>query len=313
MSIKDFFKRRLIRLHPLVIMGALLGAITFCIQGSVQWDGTKVPLAMVLLAMLLSMILIPAFPGTGVEVRGHNEMFPLNGPSWSLFFEYIGNILYAFFIRKLSTKWLGVLVALAAIGLSGYAIFDFSGYGHLGVGWSLSDNNFIGGFLRLLFAFSMGLFISRIFKPIKIKGAFWICSAIIIILLSIPYVGGENAKWMNGIYDSFCTILIFPIIVFFGASGTTTTKISKKICKLLGDISYPLYIVHYPFMYLFYAWLWKNNYKFEQVWPVTLLLFFGNILIAYIILKVYDEPVRKWLTSKLHKGEKNNFFSVKKV
>lgn len=26
---KDFFKRRLIRLHPMVVMGALLGVITF--------------------------------------------------------------------------------------------------------------------------------------------------------------------------------------------------------------------------------------------------------------------------------------------
>ena len=42
LTMKDFFRRRLIRLHPMVIMGAVLGAITFCIQGSVQWDGTHI-------------------------------------------------------------------------------------------------------------------------------------------------------------------------------------------------------------------------------------------------------------------------------
>jgi len=43
-------------------------------------------------------------PGAGYEVRGNGEMFPLNGPCWSLFFEYLGNILYALFIHRLSNK-----------------------------------------------------------------------------------------------------------------------------------------------------------------------------------------------------------------
>ena len=59
----DFFKRRLIRLQPMVVMGAVLGAITYCIQGSVQWDGTKIGLSMILLSMLCTMFFIPATPG----------------------------------------------------------------------------------------------------------------------------------------------------------------------------------------------------------------------------------------------------------
>ena len=88
MNTKDFFKRRLIRLHPMVILGAVLGAITFCIQGCEKWDGTQVSISMVMLALLLNLFLIPAVPGSGSEVRGNGEMYPLNGPSWSLFFEY---------------------------------------------------------------------------------------------------------------------------------------------------------------------------------------------------------------------------------
>ena len=87
MKTKDFFKRRLIRLHPMVVLGAVLGAITFYIQGSEKWDGTPVSMSMVMLAMLMGLFLIPAVPGTGPEVRGNGEMYPLNGPSWSLFFE----------------------------------------------------------------------------------------------------------------------------------------------------------------------------------------------------------------------------------
>ena len=110
MTVREFVTRRFIRLHPMVVMGAVLGAITFLIQGSVQWDGTHIATSMVMVALLLTMFFIPAIPGANYEVRGNGEMFPLNGPSWSLFYEYIGNILYALFIRRLPTKALAALV-----------------------------------------------------------------------------------------------------------------------------------------------------------------------------------------------------------
>lgn len=298
MNKKEFFKRRLIRLHPMIILGTVLGVITFLIQGSVQWDGTKISLSFVMLAMLLHLFLLPAIPGSAAEVRGNGEMFPLNGPSWSLFFEYIGNILYALFLRKLSTKALRVVVILSGAGLASFSLFNLSGFGHLGVGWTLLDNNFLGGMLRLLFAFSIGLLMSRDFKPVKIKGAFLICSLVIIGLLSVPYIGGPDALWMNGLYDAVCTIVIFPALVYLGASGEIKSKASGKLCRFLGDISYPLYMVHYPFMYLFYAWIWKNGFTFAQTWMVAVGLFFGNIVLAYLALKLYDEPVRRLLAKR---------------
>lgn len=299
MTPRNFFRRRLIRLHPMIVLGAILGAVAFIAQGSEKWDGTPVSLSMVLLALLFNLFLVPALPGAGAEVRGNGEMYPLNGPAWSLFFEYIGNILYALFLRRLSTKMLTAVVALSGAGLVSFAVFNLSGYGHLGVGWTLADNNLPGGMLRLLFSFSAGLLISRTFKPANIKGAFWICALAIILLLSMPYVGGENRMWMNGVYDAVCIIMVFPILVYVGASGKTKSKISLRITKFLGDISYPLYIVHYPSMYLFYAWLWRNGYTFSQTWHVALALFFGNIVLAYLCLKFYDEPVRKYLTKHI--------------
>lgn len=300
MSLKNFFKRRLIRLHPMVVMGVILGVITFCIQGCVKWDGSHVALSCVMFAMLINLFLIPAAPHTAPEIRGNGEMFPLNGPNWSLFFEYIGNILYAFFIRKLSTKALTLLVVVLGAALASFAVFNFSGYGHIGVGWTLADYNLPGGFVRMLFSYSIGLLLSRKFKPIPIKGAFWICSLVIVVLLAIPHVGDTTHLWMNGIYDSLCIIVIFPMLVFLGASGKTTDKRSTRICKFLGDISYPLYMVHYPFMYLFFAWVWKNKLTFSEAWPFALVVVVGSILLAYLCLKFYDEPVRKWLSKNRH-------------
>lgn len=301
-TMKNFIKRRLIRLHPMVIMGAVLGVITFYIQGCVQWDGTHVAISMVMLSLLCTMLFIPAMPGLGYEVRGNGEMFPLNGPCWSLFFEYIGNILYGLFIRRLSTKALTVLVVLLGTGLAIFAITDASGYGSLGVGWTLDKINFVGGLLRMLFPFSLGMLLSRNFKPIKVRGAFWICTIILIALFSVPYLESTGSICINGIYESFCIIIAFPILVWLGASGSTTDNKSTKICKFLGDISYPLYVIHYPFMYLFYAWLIKNQlFTFDQTWQVALCVYIWNILVAYLCLKFYDEPVRRYLTKRFLK------------
>ena len=299
LTMKDFFKRRLIRLHPMVIMGAVLGAITFCIQGSVQWDGTHIAISMIMLSLLCTIFFIPAMPGVGYEVRGNGEMFPLNGPCWSLFFEYIGNILYALFIRRLSNKALTVFVVLLGVALAAFAVFNVSTYGNIGVGWTLEGVNFLGGSLRMLFPFSLGMLMSRNFKPMKVKGAFWICTIALIALFSVPYLEGLEPLCMNGVYEAFCVIVAFPIILWIGASGTTTDKQSTKICKFLGDISYPVYVIHYPLMYLFYAWLIENQlYTLGETWHVALCVFILSIILAYLCLKLYDEPIRKYLAKR---------------
>ena len=295
-TMKDFIKRRLIRLHPMVIMGAVVGAITFYIQGSVQWDGTHIGISMVMLSLLCTIFFIPAMPGVGYEVRGNGEMFPLNGPCWSLFFEYIGNILYALFIRRLSNKALTIVVVLLGVALASFAIFNVSGYGNIGVGWTLDGVNFIGGLLRMLFPFSMGMLLSRNFKPMKLRGAFWICTLVMIALFAVPYLEGTESICTNGIYEAFCIIIAFPILLWI---GTTTDKKLTQICKFLGDISYPIYVIHYPFMYLFYAWLIKNQlFTLGETWQVALCVYAWNILFAYLCLKLYDEPVRKYLAKR---------------
>ena len=296
MTIKDFIKRRFIRLHPMVIMGAIM----FYFQGCSVWDVSKVSVAMLLMSTLINACLIPATPG--FEIRGVGEMYPLNGPSWSLFFEYIGNILYAFFIHKLPTKFLSILVLLAGCGLAAFAIWG--PLGDICVGFSLTSENIIGGSLRLLFSFSAGLLLSRIFKPIKIRGAFWIGSLSIVVLSAIPRIGGSENLWMNGLYDTICFTILFPIIVYLGASGQTTDKTTTRICKFLGDISYPLYMVHYPFIYLYYAWVKNEHLTFSQSLPGALALLIGSVILAYLCLKLYDEPVRKFLTKHLLRIQK---------
>ena len=298
MTLGGFFKRRLIRLHPMLVMGAMIGTITFLIGGREQWDGTVTSIGGVALALLLTALMIPALPGSMHEVRGNGEMFPLNGPQWSLFFEYIGNIIYALIIRRLSTRLLAMLVALLAALHTWIFVWDLSGYDSVGIGWTIDTINFWGGLVRMLFPFTVGMLLARTFKPRKIKYAFWICAAILLATFAVPYIASEGALSMNSLYEVVCIAFVFPIIVWMGACGSTEGS-TGRISGLLGDLSYPLYIVHYPVMYLFYAWLIdKHFYSFEDTLLMPAIVVAVSIALAYACLKLYDEPVRKWLAHK---------------
>ena len=99
-----------------------------------------------------------------------------------------------------------------------------------------------------------------------------------------------------------CVMVAFPAIVWLAASGTATDSMSSRVCNFLGDISYPVYIVHYPIMYLFYSWLIeKQIYTLSESWLIVIGVFVLNITLAYACLKLYDEPVRRWLAKRFVK------------
>ncbi|TPG45103.1 acyltransferase family protein [Flavobacterium pectinovorum] len=300
MNTWEFYKRRLIRLQPMVIMGMIIGAIFYYFQASNLFPQIAGMEAWkVILTMVIGFTLLPIPPS--LEIRGWGEMHPLNGPAWSLFFEYIANILYALFFRKFSNKVLGIFVLIFAAMLINYTVFGPKG--DVIGGWSLNLEQMNVGFTRLLYPFFAGVLLSRLGKLIHIKGAFWVCSIMIVVLFSIPRIGDENSLWMNGLYESFVIILMFPLIVAIGAGGEIKNALSLKICKALGDISYPIYIIHYPLIYWYTAWVIDNKVPLKDGYVIGIGVLVSSIVIAYLCLKFYDEPVRNWL-QKRFKGSK---------
>lgn len=301
MTAGRFIVRRIIRLQPMVIIGVMLGVVSFIIQGCERWDGTAVSTSAVIVSFLLGLFMLPALPGTMPEVRGNGEMFPLNGPSWSLFFEYIGSIGYALWLHRLSRRGLRLFTVLSGVALAVWTLSDMSGSYHTGFGWSMADYGFVGGLLRLSFSFSAGLLMARGFKPMRIGACgFALCSALIVVMLAMPYISADGGKSIaNGCYDLFCTLLVFPAVVYIGASTPNGSGISDRVCRFLGSISYPVYIIHYPMMYLFYAYVWSEGLTFAQTWPVAVAICLGAIILARLFLKYYDEPLRAYLSKKL--------------
>ena len=291
----DFYKRRLIRLQPMILIGMLIGAALFYLQrGPVFPLVATTPVWKMLLVMLVGFTLLPLLPS--MDIRGWNEMHPLDGPAWSLFFEYIANILYALGIRKLSKRALGVLVFLSAAFLFQWAVLGPSG--DVIGGWAFDPKQLHIGFARVFYPFFAGMLLMRLGKRIHVKGAFALCSLCIVLILAIPRIGGPEHLWMNGLYEWFCIVVLFPVIVAMGAGDSVSGRFSTKLCKLCGDISYPLYITHYPLIYLYTAWISRGHVSASSATIVGVLLLLTSVTIAYVCLKLYDEPVRGWLTRR---------------
>ena len=113
LTLWTFIKRRLIRLHPMVIFGTFFGALMFYFGSCSSFPLIgETPWWMTVLVMLWCFTLIP-LPHT-MDIRGWAETNPLNGPAWSLQWEYLANILYTLYklydlpVREwLKKKWFG--------------------------------------------------------------------------------------------------------------------------------------------------------------------------------------------------------------
>jgi peptidoglycan/LPS O-acetylase OafA/YrhL len=98
----------------------------------------------------------------------------------------------------------------------------------------------------------------------------------------------------TGIYEALCIIFAFPVLVSMGAGGTVSGWLGK-VCRFSGEISYPIYITHYPFIYIYTAWIAEKKPSAAQVLPVACGLFVLFILLAWAAYRLYDLPVRAWL------------------
>lgn len=309
MSTLNFFKRRLLRLHPMVIFGCLFGAAVFYLTGSEQFALVEqTPVLTLILVTLWCMTIVP-LPAS-MDIRGWAETNPLNGPIWTLQWEYLANILYALIIRHLPKAVLAVCVGVFAL-LTLTLCLNIDWLGVLGNrtaaaytvigGWSLTPDQLLIGFTRLLYPFFMGLLISRMNRLIRVRGGFWWCTALVVAALVMPRLGGTEAGWMNGVYEAFAILLLFPLIVAMGAGSTVTGK-SAALCRFFGEISYPLYITHFPLVYMQISWVSRHaDAPLGMHLAVNIGLYGIAIFNARAAYKLYDVPVRTRLKRKLFK------------
>lgn len=291
MTLRSFIRRRLVRLHPMVVMGVVMGVVAYLIQGGQTWDGTHVATSVLMLSTLLALFCLPT--PTSMDVRGNTEAFPINGPHWSLFLEYLGSLLYGMFLHRVSQRVLRVWVALSALLLLSFSLWQ--GEGTIGYGWSSEPWNMLGGMLRISFGYPMGLLLARRYRQHKpatlpLSGGFWIFSALLLVLFLVPGLGA-----LSSYYQVTVVCLVFPMLVWQAARVVVPAG-QLPLVRFLGRLSYPLYAVHYPLIYLYIYWIQQTDPQGLTFWGCAVVVFLANVLLGTLCLLWWDEPVRKKLS-----------------
>jgi peptidoglycan/LPS O-acetylase OafA/YrhL len=282
----EFAKRRLIRLHPMVIISATWAVLVFLcdpLVGNQHTVGVAISAGKLALIYALSLFLLPT-PGLPTTF---GETHSLNGPTWTLLLEYIANVVYGLFAHRLKLPLHIALCILAAIALVLTAMrFDI-------LLWGWSWPTLWVGYVRLTFPFLTGLLIYRMNLRLRVPAPYLLCSILLVAAFMIP-----TPLRHNGLLEAGFVIVAFPLIVMMGASIEKTPGWLGRLCRFSGQLSYPLYIIHYPLIYVFGHWAWSTHATPAQIAPVAIGLFATEIALATLVLYAYDLPVRAWLTAR---------------
>jgi len=279
MGLRRFFKARLIRLHPMVVLGAVLGLIAFFANPFGITPGYG--LGRVALLFAASVLLIPY--GTMQERSGN--LFGLNAPAWSLFWEYIANLIFAIALYRIRR---GALIALT---VAMAVVLGWVGYhaGNLSGGWS--GHNFWDGGARVAFSFPAGLLVYRMgWRPRTWMG-FGSLSILLVLALAMPYASGG---WVR---EAVVIMVCFPLLVALGAGATVTPKI-ERLCRFFGELSYPLYMSHYAVMWIWGDYAEKHHLATGGFWTPLALGVCVMVAFGWAVFRLYDQPVRRYLAAK---------------
>jgi peptidoglycan/LPS O-acetylase OafA/YrhL len=279
MGLGSFFKARLIRLHPLVVLGSVLGLIAFYANPFGVPPGYGPGRMAVIFAASVLMIPFGAIHGGG------RSLFGLNAPSWSLFWEYIANVIFAIGLYRIRR---GGLLALTLV-MAGWLCWASQRAGNLYGGWS--TNSFWDGAVRIAFSFPAGLLVYRCGWRPRNRLGFVGLSLLLFLALAMPYAQGA---WIR---EAAVMIVGFPLLVALGA-GTTVTPAMQRVCRISGELSYPLYMTHYAVIWIWGDYAAKHPLEGARLWCPVALGVCLMVAFAWAVFKLYDEPVRRYLRTR---------------
>jgi peptidoglycan/LPS O-acetylase OafA/YrhL len=286
LTLAGFFKRRLIRLHPMTLAALAISVTVYLLDpfvGDTQRIGVKISLAAFAGTVALSLLLLP----TPNVPNSFGETHSLNGPSWTLFQEYFANVLYGLFGHRL-TRRVHVFLCIVSAAALGWTAHHFNDLGH---GWGWAD--FWAAPVRLACPFLMGLLVYRTGFRLAVPQPFVVLSLVLAAVFVMPRMGK-----VNGLFEAACVVVVFPLVLAAGAGVTRTAGATGALCRFMGELSYPVYIIHYAFVYLFAHWNWSTHPAPGRLALVAVGLQAGIVTLAYALLRWFDKPVRAWLTRK---------------
>ena len=271
-----FLELRFIRLYPMFILGAAVGAFYAAGQYLLQKPHALDPQHL-LMAIAASLVMLPDF-------LSQNFLFPLNGPTWTIFVEMLINLAFAFLMVRLRSS---ILLAISAVCAALYLWAAMrAGTGNLGWGW----HSILFGMVRGGYAFPVGVVLGRAFKGARRQSAMALLP--MMLLAWVLYVGIPVRS--EAIFVA-ASILLLPAILWLGASLQAPKRL-RPLCETMGDISYPFFAVHYPLLHIvFYIFAKMLGFSGHLVIAA---FYPAMAVIAWLLLHHVDVPLRRWLSAR---------------
>jgi peptidoglycan/LPS O-acetylase OafA/YrhL len=282
MSPAAFMKVRLIRLYPLYALALALSTVPILTQylhGNPPLPGIAIDYAAAILFLPT-----PASP----------SLFPLVGPSWSLFFELIANGVLGLFWRSCGSRMLVAVVFASALVLIIAATTKMFGFGYEPGAGALNNGyywkTFGAGLIRVAFSFFCGVLVYQIWlvrKPPFSAPPLVIAASLLGLLAVHPLDDLQVA------YDLTVTILIFPLVLWLAASSQVNGVLGRAFA-LLGLTSYGVYILHFP-LFPVKSVLQKLIPSTSAMWPINVGFIVFVFAFALAADYYFDRPVRQKL------------------
>jgi peptidoglycan/LPS O-acetylase OafA/YrhL len=285
MLCREFVAARLIRLYPLALIGLLIGVGVYALRTwSIHHQNPFTPAFFLTFTFETLMLPFPPIMGESWPL-----IMPFDPPTWTLFFEFLANFIYAYFVARLSNRHIKVLLFVAAVAVfvQAHSLGEVEG----GYKWDALWQ----GISRVAFPFLCGLFLYRSHvcrnasMPPKSKP--WLA---FVLLGALVCPMPQSIKW---IYESSVVVFLFPLLIAAGANDSPPPRL-HNVYLLFGRLSFPVYILSYPLIKPFSFFARYHGAEGLYLWGIVIIEVLTAIAISFVILKLYDEPVRAWLSRK---------------
>lgn len=276
---------RIIRIYPCYILGSAIGLFNMIVS-SKGYAGGGHTLYDIVIYSILAIFVIPN-PGIGTPA-----IFPLDGPAWSLFFELVANMVFFIIYVAVPTRIVKAMLGMFACILA-LLIFT-SPDRNISSGTIFSEVHF--GIIRVGYSFFIGTLIYERYKSINAKQIDNILSTYapyLIILIVAAILVYSPSVVLRPYFDLITVTCVFPIIVYIGLFYQPA-GIGAKIFKFIGVISYPLYVLHAPFVTLLYGGVKKIfGVAVADYAPFSGIIFILVLMpCCFYVVKYYDAPLR---------------------
>jgi len=273
-----FMELRAVRLYPMFLLGILLGTLNAAGQMVVGTPHALGP-AQAVLVFALNALMLP-------DVLSNGILYTLNMPAWTLLFEMLINFLFALALFRMRALYLA-LFSLACAGFYLWGHWRLN-EGSIGMTWATA----LFGFARAGYAFPVGMMMGRAFSTRAARPSRW--AAALLLLLAWIFFLGPPVRF-NLAFDALALFLLLPAIIWTAAHFQPPPFL-RRACEVMGDASYPLFVIHYPLLHMSY-FLLVRQFGLPS-WAMLSAFLPAAMLLAWGIFHFLDVPVRRWLSMR---------------